>query len=99
MKHVCTIDEGSQLDCVFDIGGISDCTVACRLRDSGKGKADCEYWKPEPPDAEDASAIWERKFQEAVKLANQALDLVDSHFYTNEKQTVRTQLEALEKNA
>ena len=110
MKHICTVDGGSQPDCVFDNGPMEDCSVACRLWDSGKGKADCEHWKPESPESEDAAAIWERKFREVVRLTNEALDLVEPAFdaglngehgieQSEAREAIRTQLEALEKNA
>lgn len=33
-------------DCVFDNGKICDCVYASKLEREGKGRDDCEYWKP-----------------------------------------------------
>lgn len=48
-EYGCHIDLGPNETpdgCVFDEDRVGDCDVACRLSAEGKGKLDCEYWKP-----------------------------------------------------
>ena len=41
------MDDGFEPDaCVIDGGNINDCIYAVKLQREGKGKLDCEYWKP-----------------------------------------------------
>jgi hypothetical protein len=42
-----TMPEGFEPDeCVLDRGKVDDCVYAVKLLKEGKGKTDCEYWKP-----------------------------------------------------
>jgi hypothetical protein len=43
----CDLEPGTQPDgCVFDTGNIDDCHPARTLNKTGKGRNDCEYWRP-----------------------------------------------------
>jgi hypothetical protein len=44
----CDLEPGQMDECVFDGGETRDCIVAGKLVAEGKGRNDCEYWRPEP---------------------------------------------------
>ena len=46
----CDLNDGERPDeCVFDLGRINDCSAAMQLAADGKGRDDCEHWRPETP--------------------------------------------------
>jgi hypothetical protein len=46
----CDLNDGERPDeCVFDLGLINDCSAAMQLAADGKGRDDCEHWRPETP--------------------------------------------------
>ena len=46
----CDLNDGERPDeCVFDLGRVNDCSTAMQLAADGKGRNDCEHWRPETP--------------------------------------------------
>ena len=105
MKYRCSFDHKL---CVFEDPKAltEDCVYAEALEREQKGADHCPHREIGPHQPID----WEAKYREAVKLANEALDLVEPAFdagvngehgaeQSESREAIRTQLEALEKNA
>jgi len=46
----CDLNDGERPDeCVFDLGRVNDCSAAMQLAADGRGRDDCEHWRPETP--------------------------------------------------
>lgn len=73
-KYGCYVDNFNGNDgCVFDDGKITDCLIATKLQIEGKGRDDCEYWRPVAQDI--ATSIADMLFDRLEPEIKQAFAL------------------------